>query len=165
MFYSRKKGESKYNFGSPKEDLSQYMKNYHKQKYICECGCVMSIGAKSLHLKSNKHKNLSSTVQNNKEIYEEIQNIKIKLNEALNGKPKEMKKIEKIEKIKGKRGRPRKIKDENEIIKPKGKRGRPSKKQQNEENKNNDNIKECNETNNLNSLCEKCIRSYENCYC
>lgn len=48
--------KSKFNFGSPKENYNEYMKNYMKRKFNCECGCVVSISGKSSHLKSNKHK-------------------------------------------------------------------------------------------------------------
>ena len=47
--------ESKYNFGSPKEDINKYMKEYMKIKIPCECGINIKRCSMALHKKSIKH--------------------------------------------------------------------------------------------------------------
>jgi hypothetical protein len=48
--------ESKYNFGSPKEDYNAYMRQYSKMEITCDCGCKVKRGGMNIHKKSEKHK-------------------------------------------------------------------------------------------------------------
>jgi hypothetical protein len=41
-----------------KDSVNKYHSEYSKEKWECECGCIITRGSKYTHLKSKKHANL-----------------------------------------------------------------------------------------------------------
>lgn len=56
MDFIDKRTISKYDFGSPKEDLNGYMRKYMAMEMKCDCGCKVRRSSLQRHMKSNKHK-------------------------------------------------------------------------------------------------------------
>jgi hypothetical protein len=44
--------------------MEDYKKIYRQQKVFCDCGCIITKGNYSTHIKSNKHKTLINFLEN-----------------------------------------------------------------------------------------------------